>query len=1065
MKLLNCHIENFGVLSDFTYTFQDGLNIIHQPNGFGKSTFAAFLKAMLYGFPRTGARSAVDNERKRFDPWQGGKYGGFLEFEYEGTAYRVTRYFGKTAAKDTFSLTDLTNRCPSDRFSPRLGEELFQLDGDSFARSTYLPQSAAPLSATASIRAKLSDLVDNTNDLNNYDTALTALRQVRSTYKAYRGSGGQSQKLAESLAALEEQRYAAGAMKPRLEAVAGEIETLNAAQAARAADIQTLRERIRLSAQQAGLAARQKQLADLRADRDRDRQALADLDARYPMGCPTSEELKAQQENLIALRRAEERLNALTPPPAEAETEEQGCARFPAPEQAAADVDACQRQCNELDSLDARLAALTAPEEAGQLAELNARFAAGVPDPAELDRRLADADALRAQRLRLDGLSPAEEDLARESDLAALFAPGVPEEEDLAAWAQAGQDLALLARQKDACRPAPEEEAELQALSHTFAAGVPTEEEVKGRLSACRRIAQLNGALAAAAAQPAPSKAPVLLLVLGALLALGGILAFALGHALPGALLLVAGVAGGFAGLWLRMRTLGRGTVAAGPAEEQELAHLQQEVNDFLLRFYPDAAQPEQQLSQLLLDRERFLSLNEKRTQQGAELARLDQAIEGKNRLLRGVFARYYPGKPYDSGFLPALRQARGSYLDLCRRLARQQADRDALADQVEAGRADLAAFLRPYFPGGAPEDPAAGLRLLAADAAAYRQLTQRQQEQAQTSAELRRQRDALASQTEALLSRYDAYDPAQPYAACLQQLRHDLQQYRAAAPVMARFRQDRAAAAHERDQAKETWAEFCQRYALSGGSPQTLLDQAEVDARFRADRTQHLTETEGKLAAFLAENPDTETQTGTDAAPLPDPGTLEAEEKALQADADAAEARLRALRQERDALRRTVEQLPEWDDQAARLAEEQQEAERKSALLDRTMELLSRAKDNLANSYVGKLEQSFTRYADELLNGRLGRVMVDKDLQVHIDEQGAARDVGFFSAGMADGILLCMRMALIDALFTKERPFLILDDPFVNLDDDYTPRALALLRQLAQQEQVVYLVCNSSRC
>lgn len=172
MKLIRCHIENFGVLSDFDFSFEDGLTTICQSNGFGKSTFAAFIKAMFYGFPRTGARNVVENERRRYDPWQGGKYGGYLEFETQGTAYRVERSFGKTAAKDTFSLLNLNTRQASEAYSERLGEELFRLDADSFARSTYVSQlSARDMEATTSIRSKLSNLVDDTNDLSNYDTA------------------------------------------------------------------------------------------------------------------------------------------------------------------------------------------------------------------------------------------------------------------------------------------------------------------------------------------------------------------------------------------------------------------------------------------------------------------------------------------------------------------------------------------------------------------------------------------------------------------------------------------------------------------------------------------------------------------------------------------------------------------------------------------------------------------------------------------------------------------------------------------------------------------------------
>ena len=50
MRLIACHIDNFGKLSNMNINFNDGINIINQPNGWGKSTLAAFLKAMLYGF-------------------------------------------------------------------------------------------------------------------------------------------------------------------------------------------------------------------------------------------------------------------------------------------------------------------------------------------------------------------------------------------------------------------------------------------------------------------------------------------------------------------------------------------------------------------------------------------------------------------------------------------------------------------------------------------------------------------------------------------------------------------------------------------------------------------------------------------------------------------------------------------------------------------------------------------------------------------------------------------------------------------------------------------------------
>ncbi len=221
MRLLRCHIENFGVLSGFDYEFPEGLAVICRENGFGKSTLAAFLKAMFYGLPRTGAHNVTENERRRFEPWQGGKFGGFLEFEYQGAAYRVTRYFGKTAAKDTFSLRDLTRRTDETPFSSRLGEELFGLDAASFARSTYLRRRRQRRICRRRRRCaqKLSNLVDDTNDMNNFDTAEQALRQFRRNLRAYSGDKGEIADCERELHVLEAQTLEARQKLPRLEEV------------------------------------------------------------------------------------------------------------------------------------------------------------------------------------------------------------------------------------------------------------------------------------------------------------------------------------------------------------------------------------------------------------------------------------------------------------------------------------------------------------------------------------------------------------------------------------------------------------------------------------------------------------------------------------------------------------------------------------------------------------------------------------------------------------------------------------------------------------------------------
>ena len=124
MKLLRLHVENFGTLHDLNLSFDSGMNLLYQKNGWGKTTLAVFIKAMLYGLPSSTKRSLDENERKKYMPWQGGAYGGSLEFETARGSFRVERFFGAKESGDAFALYDLATNKPSTVYSDALGEEL-----------------------------------------------------------------------------------------------------------------------------------------------------------------------------------------------------------------------------------------------------------------------------------------------------------------------------------------------------------------------------------------------------------------------------------------------------------------------------------------------------------------------------------------------------------------------------------------------------------------------------------------------------------------------------------------------------------------------------------------------------------------------------------------------------------------------------------------------------------------------------------------------------------------------------------------------------------------------------
>lgn len=103
MKLRSCHIDNFGKLSDLHLEFQDGVNLFHEPNAWGKSTLAAFLRVMFYGFDSKRESGLFDKERVVFRPWQGGTYGGELDFSYQGKGVPDQPYIWKNRKNRCFS--------------------------------------------------------------------------------------------------------------------------------------------------------------------------------------------------------------------------------------------------------------------------------------------------------------------------------------------------------------------------------------------------------------------------------------------------------------------------------------------------------------------------------------------------------------------------------------------------------------------------------------------------------------------------------------------------------------------------------------------------------------------------------------------------------------------------------------------------------------------------------------------------------------------------------------------------------------------------------------------------
>jgi len=187
MKLICCYIENFGKLSGFSYNFNNTLNLINQPNGYGKTTFSTFIKSMLFGLEYKTGKSVT--ERKYYKPWNGGKFGGSLTLELNNKTYKIERFFGTTDKKDSFILYNLDTNLESNDFSKNIGTEIFGIDRDSYEKTAFITLKDNSL-LNDIISQKLGNIIEQEKDIDVSSSAIKLLDDTAVKIIPKRGKNG-----------------------------------------------------------------------------------------------------------------------------------------------------------------------------------------------------------------------------------------------------------------------------------------------------------------------------------------------------------------------------------------------------------------------------------------------------------------------------------------------------------------------------------------------------------------------------------------------------------------------------------------------------------------------------------------------------------------------------------------------------------------------------------------------------------------------------------------------------------------------------------------------------------
>ena len=160
---VNRMTATFGKLEGETLTLKPGLNIITAPNEGGKSTWCAFLRAMLYGIPtRERDTRTTIAEKNRYAPWSGVPMAGEIDITWKGRDITLRRFAKGASPFGGFEAVDTHTGAPIDGLTAdNCGETLLGVGRETYQRSAFVGQSGVPIDGDPELEKRIAALVSS----------------------------------------------------------------------------------------------------------------------------------------------------------------------------------------------------------------------------------------------------------------------------------------------------------------------------------------------------------------------------------------------------------------------------------------------------------------------------------------------------------------------------------------------------------------------------------------------------------------------------------------------------------------------------------------------------------------------------------------------------------------------------------------------------------------------------------------------------------------------------------------------------------------------------------------
>ena len=200
-------IKSFGRINDMTLEFSDGVNVIEGENESGKSTIAAFIRYMLYGFTDDESESTL--ERKKRISWETGMAHGSMYVRVGGKRYVINRSTVPTdnserpTYREEASIVDVETGAPA--FGKlAAGEVFFGVDSELFDNTAFIGQIGGSDIDEGSVKQSIENIIFSGSEKINKQRAESRISDKMNALLHQGGAGGAIVDLARKEEALEE---------------------------------------------------------------------------------------------------------------------------------------------------------------------------------------------------------------------------------------------------------------------------------------------------------------------------------------------------------------------------------------------------------------------------------------------------------------------------------------------------------------------------------------------------------------------------------------------------------------------------------------------------------------------------------------------------------------------------------------------------------------------------------------------------------------------------------------------------------------------------------------------